>query len=809
MASCEHDLEMCSIQLEDRAEDVQILENRVITQKVTISELEKALEILNSSQTSSTKVLEMENQIKNLETELEDEIEKSKGPTPESENFKVTNEGLLDQVKYLEEQVNHHRERFASDDRSEKIKLLEDKIKGQTGVNSLLENQLEDAVLKINFLEPELQSLKVTNVDLSVQIEHLKEQVNNQRDQLASENHSEQIELLENKLDNQSEIISRLETQLEDLTTKGEAQETELKSLKAVKDEHLEQIKQFKSQIILQNQELEAANESDRIHLLEDKFEDQLDDISLLKQHLDDAVVKYKNQEPELQSLQLANEDLLEQFQHLKDQANQYRAQLDSDNQSEQIQLLQRKFEEKTGINSLLEHELEDAVVKVNTNEPKLKSFIIANDGLLEKIKRLEDQVKLQREQLDSENENKQIQLLEHKLEDKDDSILLLKKQLEDVVVKLHSQEPELLSFKVANEGLLGQIQDLESFKSTNEGLLEQILLLKNQVDLQREQLASATDNEQAKLLENKLEDEMDEMSLLKQQFEGLVVKLKSKEFELQNLKLANEELLNAKLGVTQGKELSLLEEISNLQAIFREKEMASSHAQELSEEMEKLRLQITAAGNKNNQYQSMVAEIKTEASNSNAKVKDLRAQLEILENDDHKYAYLEAMDKIKFLEERLALLQTAKNNEIDSSSKIKELEEGFSSAQKSIRELQSQHSSMNAELDNSFKKLTKEEGVNSDLTQRINDISKKLTNAEDLNSDLMQKIADISQRLAKQDTKRMTMADPPVDIVQSLRDDLEKSFVKISELMHEKSQYSDELADLAEENEWFRNQRG
>jgi chromosome segregation ATPase len=564
------ELEKANQTITEQEKTIQTQTQAATEQTETLEKLNNQIQQLTTSGNASK--LKLENQIKRLNTELE---ETKKGRTTNQDtyneelislknqlkekskeigNLQAENEQLSQKTSIIVSELRQQLDETTKLKDSEKQKLTNELQKVNKNIQKLesdkntTENQigeknkqLQDLQSQLNKLAAKLEDKNTNNDQLSAELEKLR-QLNKQQEEIISheqfksqtqavelEELSRQLHLIQSESarknsnnDQLNDKIDELNEQIKTLKNSGDASETEINL----------QITTLKERI--DGLELEIKDKNEQIKNLENAANDREKILDQSLKQLNQALSESGRLKGEKDSIESELKRTSETIEQLSNSEGETLQELENRNKrlhelQSQLNELTAKLEDKNTTNDQLQAELEN-LRQLNEQikeEKEQLSMKVANDETrrsqnADKISSLEQQIAELKRQLTQTNvENKEKQKLEHQLE-------VLTKQLTDAQTNLESSEGNVQALMKELDNLREQLET----RKQEQGVLNEKLTKQYETTIKRLR----------KQLEETQGENSEQVNMIKAEMETLKAQLEQKNIDYE---LAEENIRN------------------------------------------------------------------------------------------------------------------------------------------------------------------------------------------------------------------------------------------------------------------------
>lgn len=676
--------------------------------------------------------------------------------------------------------------------------------------------------LQIQALQSELSALRDRDI-----VDHIMTDNDEEISRLRQENKNLTCSLED--LDNQHQVaMERLLSLKKELQKNFEVLKQEHQDLKNTNDEYAGQIKVLLQKLSERDQDIESLKSQqphpdydtlhhkyqnlERVHSLlrenAEKFQEE-------NQELHEEVFKLQEQVTKLEhDLEIANkhndvthtvpiekyEALLKEINALKHRRNSNQVHLDEinidDNAKSVIETLKRDIDELK--RKLAERDSDHEAMEIKFIKPdkimqlynRYVDFDMPVDYVGEMPSGTENIVmqKLEGVFKTLNSYKKDVDALEHKLSEKNQSIINLQTQIEDVTTE--------------NEYLTSDIQhlerELEEMKKNNDFLISEIAALKNTSKLQPI-IESHEDNLA------KLETELADSNRINKTFESEIKRIENELQEVQNEKKISQETLND----MKNKYTSMLNEVKMCKAqthAVQELESNSNVTQnvklhEAVDKIDNLQKRLHSANSKNEQLLIDIQILENDKVLLTKQIEDLKQDKQSL-SDSHKE--LESRNKTleTYLNDLEKKLDESVNSNKDLDIKLKDLENELQEVNQRNHQIETENVTLKESI-NKNESVTDTEKISAEKALLVSRLDKILEE----NSTLKEKIESLTNEILKLQRQQQELVDENNVLKQKIAKDGQNTTIlqeTIDKLKLKAEQYDanhNELLALKEEN--------
>ncbi|MGH0156254.1 UNVERIFIED_CONTAM: hypothetical protein FKN15_061979 [Acipenser sinensis] len=647
----------------DAAPEADLLEE---TEKL----MKEKVEVQRQAEKENNELLK---QVKKLESELEEEV--NKVIEIEQEN-KAEIMDLRQQIQALEKQLEKNRKFL---DVEVLINQLKDKTDGCSELvlgKEQLQRDVQERNEEIEKLESRIRELEqalISSSDRLQKISNLEEQLEQFREEL--ENKNEEVQQLHMQMEIQRKELSTQHQELNHQNTllKVEVLINQLKDKTDGCSELVLGKEQLQRDVQERNEEIEKLES--RIRELEQALISSSDRLQKVEERKHYTPVEFKGEitlEAQLQTEREALDRKEKEISNLEEQLEQFREELE--NKNEEVQQLHMQMEiqrkelstqhqELNHQNTLLKHQVEDLLKSLNDSDDvsiedhrivigKFSQVMQEKD---KEIEHLNEQLHICQQQLEFASDNKVIEEKNEQMRELESQIECLKSEQECLKRK---SEDEIEQLNEVIETLQQELAKIEH--KTQDDDPEEPSSLKHPLEMMVEEKETPMVQEKS----------CKEVSLTKEEFEGMKVKIQQANQELETLKADHLRLLQKYKCLQEEGSVISVEKISNMTAeleeALREKTTTVLVIQaEIKALEESANVKITTLEAKQEELEAFVREKNAELDLCHSQEVQAQAKTELL-----KQKIIELEDKLR---EKVAaaLVSQAQLGAVQEQSKV------------------------------------------------------------------------------------------------------------------------------------------
>ncbi|KAG8187715.1 hypothetical protein JTE90_000181 [Oedothorax gibbosus] len=772
---------------------IQELNNAINLSEAKIADLERELSDISSNDK------DMKEKLNLLEQEKQELSNQFKLNMSEVQQLKMCIKKEKEESSILREEFNQKCGELEL--HSNKVKSLEDAVKGFEIDNRDLERKLEASEKSLGLLKDQLHEKSLEGVSLNEKVMQMEGSNRELSEVLSLE--CNKINCLKLELEERSQKVSALEellasksSELEDLENQLEVSTNELKdkiiTLEKEIDSYLSNEYSIEQKLVLVEEEkLKLSNDINlkvtEIQLLEQQMEKEKEDKSFLTQQLENNSIeleKLKNQVKVLKEFKSKNKDADQKLHAAIEQLGKLQNQLHKSSLTEIS--LQEEIKQLERMNNDLSENLNNE--RKNTEHLELK--------LQEESQKLLS--------FEKDFSSKSLQLVQYEQE-----MLNLRSQLEVTEMKLKSTEQE--KFDISEQLKLDTVElqdlksELESEKTTSSSLKEKVASYYKQIQELSKQMKNL-----CAVYEVKVKDLQAKFSSVESKSMALENQFKEHSF----YKTSSEE----RICIAEKDKVDLLNQLTIAENKIQKLELSIEEEQKTSfklgeeiayycQEFEKLNNQFKIL---NEVYQEKMLEL--EARFSSAEAKSLTLETQLKELSSNKTALDETLGLVENDNNELLSQLASAASKIEELEKILEKEKGAFSVLKEemdikcikVEELDSQMEIIRKEYEITLQAL--EDKLNLTL-QELSTSQKQLLQSSTMEISLKEKIEELEKQNQGvlnnflNEVEKSKSFQEESQKISSLHEELSLKSSEIEELENQvqnsKNQYEDEIGSL------------